>query len=180
MKNILKIISVLLIILSFSCTRSKSVNSYHYFKVVNTTNHNILLGLFTTDNVMLLKEYTILAKSEAIIDTAQYHFRTSSEAYHNNKIEYISGSGFKDIEQAYWFSHQTSFALDFNDGERLSSLQSTYVNTDCDTLSLNINKPCNYGTKEMIVGDTKAKEYDIEQTVTYYITNQQYLSAEIL
>ena len=170
MKNIITIIITTIIL--YSCGKSKHTTSYHYLKVKNTTNHEVLLGLFDNETDTLLSEYFINPNQTGFLDTVVYSISIND----GERIELIKGKGFSD---PYWNSYLSSTAYIF-DNFKISQLQESIVSTDCDT-SITEQSYCHFGTiKKNIVEIKKDKEFEEFETITYIITEQQYLLSDTI
>ena len=157
-----------------SCRNKADRTTYCYLKVQNNTAYQVKMGLFKNEDTSFLKEYTIepFEKTD-IIDTATFltYFDNGED------VEYISGSGFNGGVAPYWDAdYLSSFAYDF-EGIKRSILQETRV-SECDTNST--VSLCNFGIKEIYGNQIDKKNTESFQTVTYVITNQQFLLADSL
>ena len=167
MKKIITILSLIVITL-LACEKKETTTTEHYyFKINNTTNHNIMLGLFDVEGDSLLKEYFLSPKETKILDTVVYKTNFTEK---EKSSSYVSGSGYKKTINPYWHSESTKMAYMFDD-TKLSKKQNTFV-ASCDTSSIELSDLCNYGTMDTVKKVIK-KDVDFKHviTTTYIVTD---------
>jgi len=174
-KTIIYIFILSTLIYFSSCNKKTTTQLYYYLKINNTTNHEVLLGLFDKENDTLLVEYFISPNETKFLDTVVYKMSDNDGA----RYSYVSGRGSDALPMPIWNSNYSEMSYLFDDTKILKKLLSEVE--ECDTSSFLLQDLCNFGTIELIKKEIK-KGIDFEETeiVTYIVTEQQYILADSL
>ncbi len=167
MKKI-QILIMIPILAIFSCNSEPDKSIINYLKVKNNTPYEVVMNFVSQyDYDTILKEHVIKPFNNSFYDTATYTISCDDgcrTTFNNNKTPYWD----------WYFSNQILVIYDF-EGIKISDVQK--LNYDgCDTTSGLF--PCNYITRDSIVDKLDNGDLNIEITITFHITKQQFLLAD--